>query len=266
MNKTAPTDATRYEKLVDAGLSSTQKQSIAWVPEGARVLELGCATGYIGDILMRQKGCKVVGVELDAKAAVEARGRGLDVRVGSLEDAAFRRSIAGPFDLVMATDVLEHLSDPDAVLADIDRWVAREGRVIVAVPNVAVWSMRVALLRGLFEYEETGLLDRTHLRFFTRDTLRRLVTAQGFVVEAEFVDRWEVPGLEHLMWSWPLRLRTSLAGRPPAWWRRALESGAGSLTGLHQRIGGGLGRVWPNLCGDHFALLLRPPPAAHERG
>ncbi|MBI4706168.1 MAG: class I SAM-dependent methyltransferase [Deltaproteobacteria bacterium] len=259
-----PGDAQRYERLVENGLSRTHVQAMAWVPPGSRVLELGCATGYIGAILVREKGCRVLGVEIDALAAAQARERGLEVVVGSLEDARLRASIAGPFDVVMAMDVLEHVRDPAAVLSCAARWVAPDGRVVVAVPNIAVWSMRLGLLRGRFEYADSGLCDRTHLRFFTHDSLRALVREQGWLVEAELVDAWEVPGLQRLMYEGGLGLRRRFPEDPSRPWQTRVFHGAGRMVKLHQRLGQALGRRWPGLCATHFALLLRPPGTARR--
>src|SRR5688572_4087398 len=165
-------DALRYEEIVaKGGMSDTHRAVISWVPQRSRVLELGCATGYLGEILVRDRGCRVDAVELDPIAAERAASKGLKVTVGSLDDPAVTAAIPGPYDVVIATDVIEHLRDPSHILTDLGRWIGRSGVAIVAVPNVAVWSMRLRLLRGDFEYADSGLLDRTHLRFFTWHTL-----------------------------------------------------------------------------------------------
>jgi len=251
-------DKGRYERLTQHGLSNTHRQAIEWVPRGSSVLELGCSTGFIGERLIEERGCRVMGLELDSEAAVVARARGLEVREGSLEDEAFRRSIDGAFDVVMATDVIEHLHEPEPVLADMRRWVRPAGLAIVAVPNVAVWSMRVALLGGEFDYRDTGLCDRTHLRFFTRASLHRMVSREGWRIAAEMVDAWEVPGLQRLMFDGPNRLRAHFPETTGRFWQNQLFHGAGRVLRVHQWLGRGLGQRWPNLCANHFALLLRP--------
>src|SRR5262249_30754099 len=140
------TDARRYAEVVEEhGLSPTHHQVIDWVPRGARVLELGCATGYIGRILIEHKECKVTGVEIDPAAAEVARASGLAIALGSLEDPAFRASIRRDFDVVIAADVLEHLANPAPVLNHFKRWLVPGGAAIVAVPNVATWSIRSQL-------------------------------------------------------------------------------------------------------------------------
>src|SRR5258706_2406171 len=106
-------DATRYRESIEThGLSRTHRQVISWVAPASTVLELGCASGYIGRILIRDKECRVTGVEFDGRAAAEARADGLSVVLGSLEDDDVRHSITGRFDFVLSCDVLEHLREP----------------------------------------------------------------------------------------------------------------------------------------------------------
>src|SRR4051812_39989270 len=95
-------DATRYREAIETfGLSETHRKVIAWVPPGSSVLEVGCASGYIGKVLIDTKGCRVTGIEVDPNAAREARGNGLTVIEGSLEDPQFRASLNERFDFVL---------------------------------------------------------------------------------------------------------------------------------------------------------------------
>src|SRR5205814_3929808 len=87
--------------------------------------------------------------------------------------------LEGAFDAIVCADVLEHLRDPRAALAALGRALADDGQVLVSIPNVAHLWMRLSLLAGRFEYAERGILDRTHLRFFTRRTLVTLLTDAG---------------------------------------------------------------------------------------
>lgn len=250
----------RYgEVVLRHGLSPTHHQVIDWVPRGARVLELGCSTGYIGRILIEEKGCTVVGVEVDPQAAVEARAKGLEVHVGSLEDGAFRTSLGEGYDIVIAADVLEHLASPPPVLEHFKRWLAPGGRAIVAVPNLATWSIRAQLFfRGDFEYQETGILDRTHLHHFTWETLHKLVASQGWTVEGTMVDGWEVPGAQTLLFTLPLEVmrRDDAPKRFPDMVARYVAVRAFQLG---QWLSKPLIAAWPNLAAPHVALLLRPP-------
>ena len=185
---------TVYGELVGRhGLAESHRLLLAAVPEGARVLDVGCAEGYLAAAL-KERGCEVVGVEASATAGERARPHLAALLVGDVEDAALRaaveregRAAAGagggrPFDAVLFGDVLEHLRDAETVL----RWAATLApRVVVSLPNIAHWTARRQILRGRFPREDHGLFDRTHLRFFTRASARDLVESCGLAVEHE---------------------------------------------------------------------------------
>jgi 2-polyprenyl-3-methyl-5-hydroxy-6-metoxy-1,4-benzoquinol methylase len=149
------------------------------VPRGGTVLDVGAWTGAHGDWLADRRGATVDGVELNGEAAAEAR-RYREMLVGSIEDPALRRQIGSEYDAVLFLDVLEHLAHPDAVLCSAREWLAPGGVVLCSIPNVAHWRVRLALLRGRFDYEDSGLLDRTHLRWYTRRTARDLLRDAGY--------------------------------------------------------------------------------------
>jgi 2-polyprenyl-3-methyl-5-hydroxy-6-metoxy-1,4-benzoquinol methylase len=219
-----------YTKRVEtSGLGGSHHAILAEVPAGARVLDLGCASGYLA-AHFAARGCEVVGFERDPAAASLARGSCAEVIVGHLESAADREPIRGPFDVVVAGDVLEHLADPEEVLRFAREVLSPSGFAIVSLPNVAAWPVRLGLLRGRFEYADFGILDRTHLRFFTRETAHELARAAGFVVEHE--------RLVHLE-------------RAPGRVRRALPR----VTNVADRV---LVRLWPGFFAQQFVLRLRP--------
>jgi 2-polyprenyl-3-methyl-5-hydroxy-6-metoxy-1,4-benzoquinol methylase len=167
---------------------------LAEVRDGARVLDIGCATGYVA-ALLAGRGCEVVGVEQDEQSAGIARDRGLEVLDADIESSDDRSRLPRGFDFVLLGDVLEHLRDPLDTLAFSRDLLAPGGVVIASIPNVAAWPVRLGLLRGKFEYADHGILDRTHLRFFTRDTANALVRDAGFSVERErFVHLEREPG------------------------------------------------------------------------
>ena len=159
------------------------------MPDGARVLDVGCATGYLAAELTR-RGCRVTGVEADPLAAERARVHCEALVIGDVEDAGCRDELAAlaegaPFDVVLCGDVLEHLRDPSSALAAVAALAAPGGVVVVSVPNVAHWTGRRALARGRFPYAEHGLFDHTHLRFFTRASARELAERAGLQVVQE---------------------------------------------------------------------------------
>jgi 2-polyprenyl-3-methyl-5-hydroxy-6-metoxy-1,4-benzoquinol methylase len=146
------------------------------------VLDVGCASGYLGRALAAQ-GCRVSGVEYDPVAGEAARKHLDRVVVGDVQALDLVAEFGeGSFDVVIFGDVLEHLTDPEGVLRAALPLLRPGGAVIVSVPNVAHGSLRLALLQGRWTYTETGLLDETHVRFFTRDRVRRLVEQAGLQV------------------------------------------------------------------------------------
>jgi methionine biosynthesis protein MetW len=178
-----------YAGLVaEHGLSSSHRLVLDAVPDGARVLDVGCATGYLAAELAR-RGCDVVGVELDPVAARQARAICRDVVVGDLDAPdtreAVQRAVDGGVDVVICADVLEHVRDPWAVLAWLRTLLRPGGQAVVSIPNIAHWTARRAMLRGRFDYRDHGLFDRTHVRFFTRATARDLAHRAGFAVRRE---------------------------------------------------------------------------------
>ncbi len=149
------------------------------VRPGDRVLDVGCGVGFLGETLVRDKKCSFLGIEPNADRAAAAAARGLQVRVGYF-DAAAAAGLAGQFDAVLFTDVLEHLPDPFEALHLAKQVLVGGGRVIASVPNVGFWSIRLNLLRGQFEYRSEGLMDSTHLRWFTRRTIAQLFESVGY--------------------------------------------------------------------------------------
>jgi len=180
-----------YAALVaEHGLATSHRLVLDAVPADARVLDVGCATGYLAAELAR-RGCTVVGVEYDPVAAQQARAACREVVVGDLEDARTRAEVeravagAGGVDTIICADVLEHLRDPWTVLSWLRTVLDPGGRAVISVPNIAHWTARRALLRGRFDYADFGLFDRTHLRFFTRASAAELARRAGFAVREE---------------------------------------------------------------------------------
>jgi 2-polyprenyl-3-methyl-5-hydroxy-6-metoxy-1,4-benzoquinol methylase len=168
--------APRYDfEAIDLDSGSVHADVVRLVASTSRVLELGPATGYMSRAL-RDQGVAVVGIELDPEMARRAEEFCERVVVGDLDvldlDAALGED---RFDAIVAADVLEHLKDPLGALTRLRPFLTEQGFFVVSVPNVAHGSVRLALLSGHFPYQEIGLLDRTHLRFFTRENLEQLL-------------------------------------------------------------------------------------------
>ena len=152
------------------------------------VLEVGCNTGYLSSV-MQQRGCQVTGVEIDETAAKLARPFCRRVIVGDVERLDWETVLGDErFDVITLGDVLEHMRAPGAVLRRLYHYLAPSGYIVVSLPNIAHGSVRLSLLLGRFEYAPLGILDETHLRFYTKETAHQLLASSGFQVE----DVWTV--------------------------------------------------------------------------
>lgn len=179
------------------------------LPPGGALLDVGAGPGHLG---------AAVAGHFDYVAGVETEPSppppGIYDRwiTGPADaSAAWDR----PFDAIVFADVLEHLADPEPLLRAARGWIAPAGSLLVSVPNVANLTVRLSLLAGRFEYAEKGILDRTHLRFFTRRSARRLIESAGFrivrvratPVPAELA----LPALGNPPWRGPVRAATAAA-------------------------------------------------------
>jgi 2-polyprenyl-3-methyl-5-hydroxy-6-metoxy-1,4-benzoquinol methylase len=147
------------------------------------VLDVGCGVGLNG-VFAKKRGARVTGIEIEPSAIARARSR-LDevLSVDITSDEAVRRGLSGKqFDLLLFADVLEHMVDPVGVLGRLLPYLEDDGHVIVSLPNVAAWTVRLGRLAGRFDYGPSGILDDTHLRFFTRETGQKMLEAAGLEV------------------------------------------------------------------------------------
>lgn len=156
------------------------------IPRESRVLELGCASGYLSGYMEQALGCRVTGLEADPAATAIAAQRCSEVHTVDLDapDALDAARSSGPYDVLLAAAVLEHLKYPERLLQQARALLSPGARVIVSLPNIAYWRLRLMLLAGRFDYSDYGVMDRTHLRLYTARTGRALLEDQGYPVEA----------------------------------------------------------------------------------
>jgi 2-polyprenyl-3-methyl-5-hydroxy-6-metoxy-1,4-benzoquinol methylase len=146
---------------------------------GLDVLDVGCGFATTAR-KVQQAGNRVTGIESSPEAVAVARTRIAEVVEGDLQAPGIlgeRR-----FDVIVFADVLEHLAWPVDVLTSYLRFLKPGGSVIVSLPNVGLWSVRLSLMLGRFQYDDSGVLDRTHLRFFTRRSAVEMLRSAGLVV------------------------------------------------------------------------------------
>lgn len=150
-----------------------------------RVLDVGCGEGAVSQVLRDAGATEVAGVEIMPAAAAIARGVVDHLYEGSVEDALASGDLPGPFDTIVAYDVLEHLVDPEAVLAALRTLAAPGARLHVSVPNARNFTLvRDLVLRGTFGYTDFGHRDTTHLRWFTRADIIESIGRTGWSVQS----------------------------------------------------------------------------------
>jgi 2-polyprenyl-3-methyl-5-hydroxy-6-metoxy-1,4-benzoquinol methylase len=150
-------------------------------PDYTRVLEIGCGEGVFAPLL--KPGCETWGVELDEASAASARTRFGQVLVGTFE-AVRDRLPRRHFDLVVCNDVMEHMPYPDDFLVALHEHMVSGGYIIASIPNMRHWEVLWQLLvRKDWRYGREGIMDRTHLRFFTERSILRMFEEAGFRIE-----------------------------------------------------------------------------------
>ena len=197
----------------------------------ARILDVGCSGGRLSELL-RERGHHVTGVDLFDNAETTKR---VDVFVLADLEKGIPEEVGGGFDLAIAADVLEHVRNSDLLLRQIGASLGPNGRVIISVPNFGHWYPRIRTVLGIFDYDQRGILDKTHVRFFTRRSLLRMVKKNGFEVK-----EFRTTGL-------PIDVISSRGSLV----RRLVRAVDGLLVGLR-----------PTLFGYQFILELEPvkPP------
>lgn len=153
------------------------------IPEDSVILDVGCATGKLGKHLRKGKSPeKLIGIEVDKVAAKKAKEFYDNVITYDLEKITKLPFEKKYFDCIVLADVLEHLKRPDNLLKILSQYLSDDGVLVVSVPNVAFISIRISLVVGRFEYQEKGILDKSHLHFFTLSTIKKLIRDSGYQV------------------------------------------------------------------------------------
>lgn len=176
---------------------STHALQFRMIPDGARVLDIGCHTGILGEALRKQKHCDVTGIDNDAPALDAARERLNAVAAVDLEAKGWEQNLRANgyanFDVILFGDVIEHTRDPLGILKAAKDLLAPTGQVIVSLPNIANLRIRLGLLCGKFEYTDSGILDKTHIRFFTLASARALLRDAGYRITSETYSGYSMP-------------------------------------------------------------------------
>ena len=214
-----------YHRRLDPNGQDSLAKLARLVRPASQVLDLGAGPGVLGRYLAEALGCTVDGVEYNAAAVAEAAPWYRQLECADLERIKLGECFAGRrYDFIICADILEHLRQPGDLLAQLTGLLAPNGRVLASVPNVAYAGLIADLLAGEFRYRPEGLLDETHLRFFTRASLLRLLEEHGLrsvaldatvmaLDRSEFADQWIAGGWAEAL---PPAVIRALLDRPEA--------------------------------------------------
>jgi methionine biosynthesis protein MetW len=173
------------------------------VPSGSTVLEIGCGSGRLANILSIMKKCRVYCVEKDAAMARIAKNKCVEMLNIDIEQTGLPYE-NGYFDCIILGNVLEHMREPETLLAELKKYLREDGALIYSVPNIVNWHSRLTIFFGKFEYRESGVFERTHLRFYNFDSAKKLATDAGYrIVELDVTPSvYLLKERLNLLWYW----------------------------------------------------------------
>lgn len=160
---------------------SVHQKIIQFIGQNKKVLDVGCSEGILAK-KMNQNNCNVVGIELNEEAALNANTHCQELIIGDVEMIHLKPEYENYFDIILFADILEHLKEPLEVLERFKKYLNDDGYIIISIPNISNWKIRFQLLFGNFEYEEYGILDKGHLRFFNEKSAKKMVSDAGFEI------------------------------------------------------------------------------------
>jgi len=167
----------------DSYYQGVREDIVELVPEGAKcILDVGCASGITGERLKKRGASEVVGIERERNAYDEAKRRLDKVLLGDVEKIRlpFKK---GSFDCIIYADILEHLIDPWSILRSQRALLKDGGSVVASIPNIGHYRVIKKLKKQRWDYQERGVLDSTHLRFFTLDGIKRMFSDAGYGID-----------------------------------------------------------------------------------
>lgn len=186
-----------YSREITSDERTSLSVLVSLIHQGATVLDLGTGSGALGKYLQETLGCTVDGLTYNDAEADVARPHYRRVEVANLENCVLADIFPGErYDYVVCADVLEHLSRPERIVEACRDILAPSGKLLISVPNAGYSGLIGELLQGDFTYREEGLLDRTHLRFFTRRSLARFLGELNWSLEVFDTITRELPASE----------------------------------------------------------------------
>lgn len=173
-----------YSEKATSYFEHSRSELINFLPEKISLaLDVGCANGNFGAMLKSIYNCEVWGIESDRKAAEESK-RKLDTVIHAHFNSEMNLAKNHQFDCIFFNDVLEHMEQPEQALSISKSYLKPNGCVIASIPNIRYYPVILSLLRYQdFKYEDAGVMDKTHLRFFTAKSMVRIFEEAGFLIQ-----------------------------------------------------------------------------------
>ena len=176
------------DKSVHYGIGHTRLRKILDLAKnsfGGKILDIGCARGYLGRRIKEMGGKYVAGIEISQEAAQEAKTVLDKVYVFDVQKHWLPEVKEQKFELVILSELLEHVFDPVFVLKNVSEILLSNGEVVITTPNFMVWTNRIRFLFGNFKYQEQGMFDFGHIRWFTYQYLQDVLKKSGFKIVQE---------------------------------------------------------------------------------
>jgi len=195
-------------QLNKKSLSQEEVITLDLIKQNSRVLEIGCNAGKLSKELKQQKNAFVVGVDFDYRLLQIAKKNMDSFILGNIEDEKCLSECEkyGQFDYILLLHIIEHLIDPWTLLTKIKSLLKENGTIICATPNIANWNSRALLFfKGRWEYQNVGVMDKTHLRFFTKKTLIEAFINAGFQIEKLHFLHPNIPIIDNVKMLWKYR-------------------------------------------------------------
>ena len=189
------------------------------VGAGQEVIDIGCGEGYLATELKKSAN-RITGIDvLPTASETSSLDRYYSADLDNGISSVIRQLKGERFTRAILLDVLEHLKKPETILDECHEILGRDGQLIISVPNIANISVRLMLLFGRFNYTERGIMDKTHLRFFTRKTARKMVESRGYeileeqmtVIPVELICKMPAKSLLMRISNFVLRILTRIA-------------------------------------------------------